>query len=335
MAKYMDGNTGSGSTAAGIAGFGGVAQSIPILNVLAPGITAGLANDGEQQIRDAILWNAQHQDMPTLGGQYQQSAYTGDLAPDMYGTPEEAKYQLAQMDPQTLAARRAAIDRLADEGTGAAAAQAEADRRRALYDSANQAGAQSAGLREEMAARGKGGAGMELAMRQRAGQSGANQAMLGGLQAQANGQAQRLAALNAYEQSLGGLSDDQQSLSTGNAGIVNQFNMANTNLRNRIAMANTDLRNGAQQRNLDARQTSVNNNTGVKNANVDLLNKTKQQTFVNESKRLSDIQNALIGKAQQFRDANKDAEESGKTGASNFSSLMGGMGGGMGFMGGK
>lgn len=305
-------------------------NAIPFLNVLAPGITAGFAQAGKDAILQDMLANVNNLEVPKLGGEYGQAAYTGDFNPNAYADPEAAQYQQAQMDPQTLAARRAAIESLLSEGTGAAAAQQEASRRQALYDSANQAGAQSAGLREEMASRGKGGAGAEWAMRQRAGQSGANQAMLGGLQAQANGAQQRLAALDAYERSLGGLSDDQQSLNQGNANIVNQFNMANTNLRNQVAMANTGMQNQAQARNLDARQSSVNQNTGIRNANVDLQNQNKQGNFSNEAQKLKLVNGALGNQATAYDEANAKAQDAGKTGMNNFQSVLKMMGGGVG-----
>lgn len=336
MATYQEGSNQVSPGA--VSGFGGVAGAIPFVNVFSNAITSGIANGAEADIRAATLRNVENLGTPVLGGRYSGYGYGGDLAPEMFGSPEAAQAQQAQMDPQTLAARRAAIEQLSSMGTGAASAQEEANRRSALFDSAQQAGAQSAGLREEMAARGKGGAGAEWAMRQRAGQAGANMAMQGGLQATAQGSAQRLAAMQAYENSLGGLSDDQQQLNTHNSDLVSQFNMANSNLRNQVNMANTSMRNGAQQRNMDSKQNLSNMNVNNKNNNVDLANRLSQKNWDNQAAQTEAVNNILMGQAAQFRQSGLDAERTGKEGSDNLKSAMsmgaGGAGGAMGGMGG-
>lgn len=338
MAEIDDNQTLDDGTIGAIGGIGG---AIPGLNIITPGLTSALSSANAEARRKSALRQINKIALPEFSqNDYSQVAYAGDLAPQLYGTPEAAQAELAQMDPQTLAARRAAIEQLYSAGNGAAAAQEDSMRRQALYDSANQAGAQSAGLREEMAARGKGGAGAEFAMRQRAGQAGANQAMLGGLQANAQGAQQRLAAMSQYENSLGGLSDDQQAMNTHNSDLVSQFNMANANLRNQTNFANTGLQNEAQARNLGARQQNTAVNTGLANSSLDRNDTNKLRNFQAQVQKTGMLTGQLNALAAGSTAGGQDARAAGQEGYSNFKDLMsfgagGGGGGGAGGMMGK
>ena len=90
MASYKTGSSGPVSSGT-VAGVGGTMNAIPFLNVLAPGITAGFAQAGKDAILQDMLANVNNLEVPKLGGEYGQAAYTGDFNPNAYADPEAAQ----------------------------------------------------------------------------------------------------------------------------------------------------------------------------------------------------------------------------------------------------
>lgn len=117
----------------------------------------------------------------------------------------------------------------------------------ASYELATQRAQQGARQRDEALianaqARGVGGSGVELALRQQAGQDAMNRAQEANLQKTADSARTRAAYLNAYGNQAGDVRGTDLDLASKNAEIMNRFNQLNTAARNQANEANITRR---------------------------------------------------------------------------------------------
>jgi hypothetical protein len=202
-------------------------------------------------------------------GDYEELSYAGDFAPELYATPEAAQYQTIAEDPRTRDYQMQALSRMqkfADQGADSSEALG---RYNAVSDANAVAAQQNAGIRNQMAMRGQGGAGMEFVMQQQAAQNAANRAQSAGLNNAQQAALQRLMGTQGVMQGASNVRGMDANVAGRNADIINQFNMANTGARNATAQGNVDLKNSAGMRNTNMRQGIMNTNTGTRNQSLD------------------------------------------------------------------
>lgn len=200
---------------------------------------------------------------------YEEVNYVGDYKPELYATPEAAQYQTISEDPRVRDYQLQALARMQKFGDQAADSAEALGRYNAVSDANALAAQQNAAIRNQMAMRGQGGAGMEFVLQQQAAQNAANRAQAGGLNAAQQAALQRLMGTQAAMAGASGIRGQDANVAAQNADIINRFNMANTQARNAAAMGNVDMQNAAGLRNVSTRQGLAATNTGIRNQSLD------------------------------------------------------------------
>jgi hypothetical protein len=250
-------------------------------------IIGGLFDDSEEKAMDMLRQNRELYEKLTLPElqDYNPEEYKmlGDYSPD------QANSNTVSEDPMVRSAQLSALQKmagLADTGLS--------DVDNAAFQRARQEAAQisNSGLQASLqnaTARGVGGSGLEFAMREMAGQNGANQALNSGLSQAETAAKQRALYAQAYGSALSGLRSQDYTANRGNADILNQFNLVNTNAKNQ-----------AQLRNLDTRQQLSNENVGQRNFAQQYDNQMKQQGFQNQMAKTSGMAGQNTSMAQGY-----------------------------------
>lgn len=227
---------------------GGAAQAGGALGGLVGAVIGD--SEGEKNRRRALralqdasrMWGAIPTDINALG----EDTYSlGPSAVEGVG---------ASLDPATRQAQLRALSQvLAQAEAGGLDASARAQQAQALGAAAQQNRAQQGALLDSFAARGMSGSGTELAARLAAQQGAAQSNSMVGLQAAADAQARRMAALTQGASLAGQVrqADYGQSMDAARASdAVAQYNTRN---RQDVANRNVDRRNQRAQANIDNR----------------------------------------------------------------------------------
>lgn len=167
-----------------------------------------------------------------------------NYSPDQYAA-QNATAKTVSDDPLTRSAQLSALQKMGDlSNTGLSAVDQQGyENARALGNQMSNSGTQAA--MNNASARGIGGSGMEFAQREMANQAGAGRAQEAALQQSADSARQRALYTQAYGQGLGQMQQQQTGLNAQNAGILNQFNQANTQAQNQASLYNTNNQNQA------------------------------------------------------------------------------------------
>ena len=200
---------------------------------------------------------------------YDAVQYAGDVAPEMYGTPEAAQYQTVAEDPRTRDYQMQALARMQGLADQAAGSQEALGRYNAVSDGNALAAQREAGIRNQMAMRGQGGSAMDFVLQAQGGQMGANRAQAAGLQAAQQAALQRLQGTQGVMAGASNVRGMDASVAGQNADIINKFNMYNTGNRNAANMGNVDMKNSAQLRNTNAKQGIMQGKATASNQSLD------------------------------------------------------------------
>ncbi len=255
------------------------------------------------------------------GEQYQ----TEQFSPEMYGSPEQAQYQLAQVDPRMRESQMGALSSLQDRFNGVADATQAADSYAAMNQGQRMAQGREGAIAQNAQMRGVGGSGLEFVMKQQAAQGAANQAQSGTLQAAQMSAMQKLAGQNSYLQGMGNLRGQDFQQEANNADIINRFNMHNTGVNNAVAMGNVDAKNKAGYYNNAA-------GAGDRAANIDRGDRNKNAKFNQDYQRaggMNNVDSAANARQGQTADRNTAlAAGAIQSGTNIAGSIVGGMNGG-------
>lgn len=231
----------------------------------------------------------------------------GQLTPELEQTITQQQSSLAnyQNDPQLMQAQRAAIARLKNIGDQGGL---QLEDRAALNDITNQA-AQAAKGREgailqNMAERGMGGSGNELAARLQSSQDAANRASSQGLQVGADAQRRALEAVLQGGQLAGQTRQQDFSQAAQQASAqdtINRFNAANAQ---QVSGANVNRSNSAQQQNLANAQRIADTNTQLANEQQVYNKGLLQQQYNNQLGKINAASNLTSGKNAATTQAN-------------------------------
>ncbi len=240
----------------------------------AGGVVGYEASQGDQAQAQADMQAAlaayQNIQVPTIAEQQwnlAQEQAAGSLQPQT-----EATYSMGpnamnniQTNPQFATAQQAALTQLGQLGQGGLTAQERANLINSNQAIAGQTNAQNSAIQQQMAARGMGGSGVQLAAQLSNSQNAANQAYNNSNAINAQAQNQALAATAQ----MGGLATQEQGQQFGQQAAIaqaqnaiNQFNTAN---QQNVAGVNTQTQNQAQAANLANLQNIGNTNVGLQN----------------------------------------------------------------------
>ena len=216
-----------------------------------------------------------------------------EYIPELYNA-ESANYALTSDDPVTKSLQLSALQKmsgLADSGLS------DADRagyNQAINNANQVAKAQTASIMQNAQARGVGGSGLEMMMREQAGQDAAQRAQESGLQVASDAAKQRALYNQAFLQGAGNMRDQDYRANSNNANIINQFNQANTQARNSANQYNVQNRNQAKQYNNDMSQRNYENQMGKANS-IAGVNNQIGNTYAAENAANSQRNSAILG----------------------------------------
>ncbi len=325
---------GNGNNAATFKGVADVAGGIPIANMVTPGEQAIIAGNKQDAALNQAGRNAGRLEAPKYdSGDSVQAGYSGDLNPEMYGTPEDAQYSLAQDSAEGRAAQLAALQdmsRLTDQSAGS---QSALGRNQAEMDARQLAQSREGAIRQDSMRRGKLGGTADMLSRQQAAQAASNQNLSAGMQNAQQAALMELAGTQAGASMAGQLRGQDQNMAFNNADIINKFNMSNTAERNKTSQANTQMMNAGNLRNLDAQQGFMDRQTGLGMAKLGRSDSNKTQGFKNEMGQLDAVNGVLTQKADAAQQQGEQSLKASHQASENFKDLMkliGGGGGGMG-----
>lgn len=253
----------------------------------------------------------------------------GNLTPEQETAieQEQTKLQGINVDPRYKQAQMAALNSLSQQGkTGLTLEDRSALADIQRQEAQAQRGQQEA-IMQNMAARGQGGAGAELAARLQSAQSSADRAGQQGLGVAAQAQQRALDAMSKSGEMAGQMGETEfnnQAKVASAQDIINNFNTGN---KQNVQQRNVAGRNNAQQYNLDYAKQLEENRAGTMNkqsaintqANLDYINAMNQKK----------IDKAGAGvKAGQAKDASERNADSA------YANLLGGVGAAAGAIGG-
>lgn len=251
------------------------------------GILGNILSAGDQQkALDAQL--AALQGFQNLNPTLQQVNFQGQQSVGSYNPNLESTFQQGpnalagiQSNPAYMSAQNNALQGLQQVAqNGGLTTIDKANLNNMLSQSAQQNAGQQGAIQQQMAARGMGGSGFQLAAQMAGQQNSANQAN----QAATNvaGQAQ-MRALQAMQgagnlgQSMQAQQYGQQANAANAQNLINQFNTMNSQ---NVANTNTQNQNQGQLYNLQQGQTIANNNANMANQQQ-LQNNNYQQQYYN------------------------------------------------------
>lgn len=240
-----------------------------------------------------------------------------DFAPEIAAYAEEKNPKLIELGAQSGIGRDAqmeALDRYRQLGRTGEDVQSRLLQDAALRDSAIQAQGQRASIQDQMARRGQGGGGLDLAAQLMAQQSADQRGALQSQQAAMNSYNARLDALKQGANLGGQIRGEDMNLASRNADITNAYNQRFAQNQNQYNQYASGLRNQAQLTNMQAAQNAADQNVGGRNqANQDYqnrFNQMQQQQFGNQAQiagMRAGVQNQRI---QDAMNRGKDREAS-------------------------
>lgn len=256
-----------------------------------------------QRIRDKAaeeIYGLEVPDLEDLQYTADKNTYAGDVDPTLVSNLGDisSEYNNITNDPRFATAQYQSLGALDDVISGGGMTQAD---RLLASNAMNDASAQTArdqgAITRDLAERGLGGSGMELAMRLQSQQGAANTQANAAQQQAATAQQRALDAIMQRGNMASGMQDqsfNQQSKAASAKDLINQFNKQNAY---NVNENNSAIQNTAQTRNLDARQALTNGNTAISNtnkqANVDAVN----QRFGHQMDKANAGANAATGQA--------------------------------------
>ncbi len=270
-------------------------------------IIGNIAGSGDRKKADALkqsaLDNISGLKLPQLEQlkiQMEELRSQGELTPEMEATITQQMSEMGNVstDPRLKDAQMAALTKMMGMSEGGLSAQDRLrlnDTRRTIAGDTHAADEQ---ILQQMAQRGAGGSGAELAARIMSSQGQADRAARAGdeIAAQANAQALQ-AMMNSG--TMGGQIREQdfgeQARKAEAADAVNRFNAAN---QQQVVSRNTSARNDAQGANLTSKQRIADANVGTHNYQ-DQYNKNLIVDNYNREREKAD----MLSKAQQGRAA--------------------------------
>lgn len=256
-----------------------------------------------QKMRDKAAEQIYGIEVPGLEDlQYQadQNTYAGDVDPQMMQNLGnlQSEYGNITADPRFQTAQYQSLGALDDiVNSGGLTEMDKLQSKNAMNDATMQSSREQGAITRDMAERGMGGAGQELAMRMASQQGSANTQAQAAQMQSATAQQRALDAIMQRGNLSGNMQSaayNQQNQAASAKDLINQFNQKNAY---NVQEQNANTANATQTRNLDARQALTNGNTAIANTNKATNAGAVQQTFGNQMDKASTAANAASGQA--------------------------------------
>jgi hypothetical protein len=273
---------------------------------VAGGIVGQLASQGDVNAQQGDLQQAEQAyaniNVPTIAEQQWNLAdetQQGELTPQQLATMQMGPNALGgiQTNPAYAQAQQNALTQLGQLGQGGLTAQEKQNLITSNQQAAGQANSANAAVAQQMAARGVGGSGVQLAAQLSNGQNAANMAAN---QSNAINSMAQQQALGAVAQQ-GGLSTQMQGQQFGQQAAIaqaqNAINQFNTQNAQSVAGYNTGAANQAQAGNLANQQNIANTNVGLSNQQQAHNTGLYQQQFGDQMQQAQGKAGALSGEA--------------------------------------
>ena len=215
---------------------------------------------------------------------------------DLFQAQEQAgtEFDAIEVDPRLKDAQMQALSALTEIGQDGLTLQARVNQEILQDQVARQDAGRQAAIMQNLAERGMGGAGMELAQRLASQQAASNRAGQAAMQNSANAQARALQALTQSGGLAGNIRSQDYGMQADRASaqdIINQFNTGNIN----------------QQR-MNS-QNIANMNTQVAQQQAQQGNQIAQQNFENRRAKLGDQSQARVSRAGMAQQAGAERGE--------------------------
>jgi hypothetical protein len=289
---------------------------------------AGSDEEKALAAKQAALDNILKISLPDLQAQklaLAQQGVVGNLDPTMEGivTHGPSAMEGISTDPRLKEAQMKALETLQGLGNTGLSSMDRVALMEIRNKNAGDAKAGQEAIMQNMAARGMGGGGQELASRLIANQASANRGSMEGMQVAAQAQQKALEALIGGG-SLGGQIRSQefgeQSDVARAKDAIEQFNAAN---RQGVLSRNTANQNEAQQFNLSNAQSVANRNVDLKNAEQQYNKELYQKQFENELNKGKAAAGQSDSVAQQYQQQAAGTRQMGAGIASGIGSIGG------------
>lgn len=251
------------------------AAALPIVAGAIGGKAASKDSAAAQKIRDKAAAEIYGLDIPDIADlQYtpEKSAYAGDVDPALLSNMQdiESEYGNISGDPRFVQAQYQSLGGLDDIiNNGGLTASDKLAYQQATDDASMQASREAGNITRDMAERGMGGSGMELAQRLASSQGAANRGAAAAQTQVATAQQRALDAMMQRGQMAGNMQSadfDRQSKAAAAKDAIQQFNRNNAMT---VQQGNVNATNNANTGNRDARQ-------GNNNVNAQIANTGKQ-----------------------------------------------------------
>lgn len=296
----------------------------PIIGGLLGADVAGSANSEAKRLRDQALSQYQGINPPTLEEQQLNllsPEYIGNYQAQQEGAIGEGPSAMegVSTDPRLQQAQMAALQQLSDIGQAGMTPAEAAALRTARRASAGEAQAKSSQITQEMARRGMGGSGAELAAQLQNAQSSADRQSQASDQEMQAAQARALQALSQTGSLSGQIQNQQFNQQSDIARAKDAINQFNTQNQQNVQQRNVAATNQAALRNLQEQQRIGEAGAAVKNVQQQ-ANKGLLQTQFNN-------QLGLAGaKAGQYQNSAAATQQAG----ANLGQMYAGVGNGVG-----
>lgn len=256
-----------------------------------------------QKIRDKAAEQIYGINVPDLEGlQYtaDKNTYAGDVNPQLLSNlgDIQSEYGNISADPRFQTAQYQSLGALDDiVNSGGMTAADKLTAQNAMNDATMQSSREQGAITRDLAERGMGGSGQELAMRMASQQGSANTQAQAAQQQAATAQQRALDAILQRGQmgsTMQGAAYDQANKAASAKDMINQFNQNNAYDVNK---QNAATSNNMQLRNLDARQALSNGNTAIGNTNKATNAGAVQATYNNQMDKANNGAAAAAGQA--------------------------------------
>lgn len=280
-----------------------VAAGVQVVSGMEGQKKAAAAAKDAQRMRDKAaeqIYGIQVPDLADLQYTADQNTYQGDVNPQLLSNlgDIESEYGNISADPRFQTAQYQSLGALDDiVNSGGMTQMDQLTAKNAMNDATMQSSREQGAITRDLAERGMGGSGQELAMRM-ASQQGSANTQAQAAQTQAATAQQR--ALDAIMQrgtmgtNMQSAAYDQANKAASAKDMINQFNQNNAY---NVNQQNANISNGAQTRNLDARQALTNGNTAIGNTNKATNAGAVQATYNNQMDKANNGAAAAAGQA--------------------------------------
>ncbi len=264
------------------------AAAVPAVAGIIGGNKANKAAKEAQKIRDRAaqqIYGIEVPDVEDLQFDPTLSNYSGDIDPALLSnmTDIDSEYGNISTDPRFQQAQYQSLGGLDELIAGGG--QTAADKlayQKATDDASMQASREAGNITRDMAERGMGGSGQELAQRLASSQGAANRGALAAQTQAATAQQRALDAMIQRGDMAGNMQSadfDRQSKAASAKDLIAQFNRNNAM---NVQQTNAQMTNQTNTGNRDARQANNNLNTGITNTGKANNAQAVQTTFGNQ-----------------------------------------------------